>query len=57
MSWFVSQVKDNHVCLEWHNESEIMRMSFIGQVYLRGIYYSDRSSKVQQNDSNRTRRR
>ncbi len=33
-----------------------IRMSFIGQVCLqiRGICYSDRSSTVQQNDSNRT---
>ncbi len=33
-----------------------MRMSFIGQVclHIRGICYSDRSSTVQQNDSNRT---
>ncbi len=33
-----------------------MRINFIGQVYLhiRGICYSDRSSTVQQNDSNRT---
>ncbi len=31
-------------------------MSFIGQVclHIRGICYSDRSSTVQQNDSNRT---
>ncbi len=29
-------------------------MSFIGQVCLRGICYSDRSSTVQQNNSNRT---
>ncbi len=34
-----------------------MRMSFIGQVFLHiwGICYSDRSSTVQQKDSNRTR--
>ncbi len=33
-----------------------IRMSFIGQVclHIRGICYSDRSSTVQQNDSNRT---
>ncbi len=37
-------------------KSNIERMSFVGQVcvHIRGICYSDRSSTVQQNDSDRT---
>ncbi len=44
----------NHKCLSCIRIR--IRMSFIGQVclHIRGICYSDRSSTVQQNDSNRT---
>ncbi len=44
---------------EWFRIKIRIRMSFISQVclHIRGICYSDRSSTVQQNDSNRTEHR
>ncbi len=50
-----STLQNNGSIIIWENE----RMSFIGRVclHIRGICYSDRSSTVQQNDSDRTRHR
>ncbi len=42
-------------CIQYIVFNQFMRMSFIGQVCLHmRIFYSDRSSTVQQNDSDRT---
>ncbi len=44
-------------CIQYIVFNQFMRMSFIGQVclHMQGIFYSDSSSTVQQNDNDSDR--